>query len=174
MLSKHLIAVAFLVAISLGVLAFHIEREMQPENVITYLELEIDTDKDNYQQGEDVHITATLRNKSSMRLQLTMVEYSLDNFLVIIENSAGGAVWNNRHGGDVIGNRTLEIGANSSLTETYRWDQKKRVGAGFGGVIKGGQVPIGEYTIHASLSVYSENYGFIETLWSPRWTITIV
>ncbi len=51
------------------------------DNKHFYLELGVNTDKNSYQHGENVQITVTLRNKSSMDLQLMIFKFSIDNFL---------------------------------------------------------------------------------------------
>ena len=135
---------------------------------MTNLELEINTDKYIYQQGENVHITATLRNKSSMNLQLTIIKFMSDNLISVeIENSEGMVVCNNSRGTCGVGDYKIEIDANSSITEVNKWDQKERVGISFTGIIEGGQVPPGEYTIHAFVNM-SENNSFFVVESPPR------
>lgn len=111
---------------------------------MTNLELEINTDKYIYRQSENVHITATLRNKSSMNLQLTVIKFMSDNLISVeIENSEGMVVCNNSHGTCVVGDYKIEIDANSSITEVNKWDQKERVGISFIGITEGGAGPPG-------------------------------
>lgn len=58
-------------------------------------------------------------------------------------NSASDVVYNNHHGSCIITNYILEIDLNSSLIETYTWNQKKRFGASELGIVEGGRFFLG-------------------------------
>ena len=153
---KSILAIASIVILSVIVVGYVgfkiIEIDTNIIEEINYLSLEVETDKNTYETGENITITIVLSNERHENTTLSIYNYTANQFF-FLTNSTGDIVWTTVVGPPPpweLENITIESDSEKILS-TYVWNQTFEIGGCIPSNLTETEVPPGTYTIHGIL-----------------------